>query len=91
MNCTEPLFIRFCLVSHAEDVVGRGVIEPRKGHHKPRRYLALARLIVAVYPLIYPEKSGDLFLNHIVIFTQVSQSRIVQKSHLVPSIATIKK
>lgn len=53
-------------------VVGRGVIEPRKGHNKPRRYLALARLIVAVYPLIDSEKSGNLFLNHIVIFAQIS-------------------
>ena len=63
MNCTEPLFIRFYLVRHAEDVVGRGVIEPRKGHNKPRRHLSLARLIVAVYPLIYTGKSGDLFFE----------------------------
>ena len=66
------LFIRSCLVCHTENVVGRGIIEPRKRDYKPSRYLAFSCFIVAVYPLIDSEKSGNLFLNHIVIFAQIS-------------------
>lgn len=72
VRTSSLLFIRSCLVCHTENVVSRGIVEPRKRDYKPSRYLAFSCFIVAVYPLIDSEKSGNLFLNHIVIFAQIS-------------------
>ena len=69
--------LRLRRIGSAQYIIGCGFIQIRKRRYITDRYLTLAGFIGTVDPLVDSQICGNLFLNEIIVFTQILKSRII--------------